>query len=66
MHRAFLAGAHCNQSIYDMQSGDEPSTSGGTTELTLDDLEELGIIGSGSSGVAKKVRNRHTGQCAES
>ncbi|KAL6752613.1 kinase-like domain-containing protein [Haematococcus lacustris] len=30
-------------------------------DLTLQDLEELGIIGSGSSGVAKKVRNRHTG-----
>lgn len=29
--------------------------------MTLDDLEELGVIGSGSSGIAKKVRNRHTG-----
>eukprot|EP00955_Chlamydomonas_euryale_P072332 361365-Chlamydomonas_euryale.AAC.14 len=25
------------------------------SELSLDDLEDLGVIGSGSSGVAKKV-----------
>jgi hypothetical protein len=31
-----------------------PSTSG--SSITLDDLEDLGVIGSGSSGVAKKVR----------
>jgi hypothetical protein len=40
-----------------LQSGDA-STSG--SELTLADLEDLGVIGSGSSGVAKKVRNKHT------
>lgn len=39
----------------------EASTSGGMSDLTLDDLEELGVIGSGSSGVAKKVRHRKTG-----
>ena len=33
---------------------DGPSTSG--SNVTLDDLEELGVIGSGSSGIAKKVR----------
>lgn len=33
-----------------------------TSEITLGELEELGVIGSGSSGVAKKVRNKHNGQ----
>lgn len=30
--------------------------------LTLDDFEELCVIGQGSSGVAKKVRNRRDGR----
>lgn len=42
------------------QDSGEPSTSG--RDLTLEDLEDLGVIGSGSSGIAKKVRNRHSGE----
>ncbi len=42
------------------QSGDEAASTSGQQELALDDLEDLGIIGSGSSGVAKKVRHRPT------
>jgi hypothetical protein len=54
---------HCSFSMMlaphlHIQAGDA-STSG--AELTLADLEDLGVIGSGSSGVAKKVRNKHTG-----
>lgn len=39
-----------------------PQPQASTSDLTLDDLEELGIIGTGSSGVAKKMRNKHTGE----
>eukprot|EP00798_Chlamydomonas_sp_ICE-L_P032719 gene32719-3604_t len=40
----------------------KPSDDGeaSTSDLTLADLEDLGVIGTGSSGVAKKVRNKHT------
>ncbi|KAG1673182.1 hypothetical protein FOA52_015293 [Chlamydomonas sp. UWO 241] len=39
-----------------LRTDDSPSA------LSLDDLQNLGVIGSGSSGVAKKVRNKHTGE----
>lgn len=42
-----------------LQDGGEAGGSG--SGFNLDDLEDLGVIGSGSSGVAKKVRNKRTG-----
>lgn len=50
-----------------MQGGTQDSTPGGQqgpgiqADVSLDDLEDLGIIGSGSSGIAKKVRHRSRG-----
>ncbi|MEW5306276.1 MAG: hypothetical protein WDW36_008750 [Sanguina aurantia] len=44
------------------QGGADACGSGHSGELSPDDLEDLGVIGSGSSGVAKRVRNRRTGQ----
>lgn len=45
-----------------MQGGADSCGSGYSGELSPDDLEDMGVIGSGSSGVAKKVHNRRTGQ----
>uniref|UniRef100_A0A061RQ89 mitogen-activated protein kinase kinase n=1 Tax=Tetraselmis sp. GSL018 TaxID=582737 RepID=A0A061RQ89_9CHLO len=43
-------------------SASEPSTAGdGGFDVSLDDLEELSIVGSGSSGVVRKVRHQATG-----
>lgn len=36
----------------------EPSDVASTSQFSLADLDDLGVIGQGSSGLAKKVRNR--------
>mmetsp|Transcript_8064 Transcript_8064/g.23104 ORF Transcript_8064/g.23104 Transcript_8064/m.23104 type:complete len:395 (-) Transcript_8064:110-1294(-) len=49
-------------------SAGEPSTSGATNvvdtgfDVSLDDLEEKGVVGSGSSGVVRKVKHKATGE----
>jgi hypothetical protein len=59
---AAAAGSSPRPRIASAGPGGAAASSSATEGLTIDDFEELCVIGQGSSGVAKKVRNKRDGR----